>query len=144
MMSSKLFIALMIAFSGQVLYHFCQKAVAPNVNPIIALVAFYLVAALASLPLFALFPLKQSVMLEMQSMNWAVVGVAVAIVLIEVGFLLAYRAGGELSSAFVFTSAAVACTLLMLGVVIHAESINATKLIGIGLSLAGIYLVSRG
>jgi drug/metabolite transporter (DMT)-like permease len=141
--NSKLLIALAIAFSGQVLYHFCQKAVAPQVNPIVALVMFYAVAALASLPLFALFPLTQSLSAEVHSMNWAVIGVAVSIVLIEVGFLLAYRAGGELSSAFVFTSAAVACTLLMLGVVIHAESVTATKLIGIALSIAGIYFVSR-
>jgi drug/metabolite transporter (DMT)-like permease len=141
--SSKLLIALAIAFSGQVLYHFCQKAVAPNVNPIVALVMFYVVAALASLPLFAFFPLKQSVTFEMQSMNWAVIGVALSIVLIEVGFLLAYRAGGELSSAFVFTSAAVACTLLILGAVIHAESVTATKLMGLALSIAGIYFVSR-
>lgn len=144
MMNSKLLIALVIAFSGQVLYHFCQKAVAPGVHPIVALIAFYAVAALGSLPLFIAFPLNASVAPQLANMNWAVAGVGLSIVLIEVGFLLAYRAGGELSSAFVLTSAAVACTLLLLGVFIHAETVSATKLAGIALALAGIYLVSNG
>jgi drug/metabolite transporter (DMT)-like permease len=142
-MNSKLLIALAIALTGQVLYHFCQKSVAPNVNPILALIAFYILATLVSLPLLMIFPVNGSVMQQLGQMNWAVIGVAASIVLIEVGFLLAYRAGGELSSAFVLTSAAVACTLLLLGVAIHAESISATKLVGIALALSGIYLVSR-
>lgn len=142
-MSSKLLIALMIAFSGQVLYHFCQKVVAPNLHPVLALIAFYVVAAIASLPLFLMLPMDKAVSEQFAEINWAVIGVGIAIVLIEVGFLLAYRAGGELSSAFVYTSAAVACTLLALGVMIHAETVNASKLAGIAFSLLGIYLLSR-
>ncbi|MDE2048732.1 MAG: EamA family transporter [Betaproteobacteria bacterium] len=143
-MSGKLLAALAVAFSGQVLYHFCQKAVAPGLNPIAALVGFYVVAALGSLPLLAMFPLQGGVMQQVGGMNWAVAGVGLSIVLIEVGFLLAYRAGGELSTAFVLTSASVACTLLLLGVLVHGEAITLHKLAGIAFALVGIVLVSRG
>lgn len=143
-MNGKLLAALAIACTGQVLYHFCQKAVAPGLNPIVALVGFYLVAALLSLPLLLAFPLEGTMAAQWKSFNWAVLGVAVAIVLIEVGFLLAYRVGGQLSSAFVLTSATVAASLLLLGVLVHGESPSWTKLAGIVFAPLGIYLVSRG
>ncbi len=142
-MNAKLGAALAIALVGQVLYHVCQKAVAPGVNPIVALVAFYLVAGLASLPLLIAFPIEGGLSKQLSQMNWAIVGVGVAIVLIEIGFLLAYRVGGQLSSVFVLTSASVACALLVIGLVVYRESMSASKVIGIALALAGIFLVSR-
>jgi drug/metabolite transporter (DMT)-like permease len=142
-MTSKLLLALVIALSGQVLYHACQKSVTPGMNPVLALVVFYLVAALATLPLLFIFPITDSVSQQLASTNWAVIGVGISIVLIEVGFLLAYRAGGELSSAFVLTSAAVACSLLIIGVALHGESVSVTKIAGLVMAVAGIYLISR-
>lgn len=137
-----LLLALVIAVTGQVLYHVTQKSVAPDAHPIVSLVIFYLVAALATLPLFWLFPMTDTLAAEMGKLNWAVAGVAVSIVLIEIGFLLAYRAGGELSSAFVMTAAVVAVSTLVVGVLAFNESISLSKFAGIGLCLAGIGLVS--
>ncbi len=142
-MSAKLAVALAIALAGQVLYHVCQKAVAPGVNPIVALLAFYVVAGLASLPLLIAFPFEGSLSKQLSQINWAIVGVGIAIVLIELGFLLAYRGGGQLSSAFVLTSAAVACALLVIGLLVYREPITVGKSIGAALAIAGIFLVSR-
>ena len=94
-----LLLAFFIAILGQVLYHVTQKSIAAGAHPVISLLTFYVVAAALSLPLFALFPLRDGLVDEMQKLNWAVYGVAASIVLIEIGFLLAYRAGAELSSA---------------------------------------------
>jgi drug/metabolite transporter (DMT)-like permease len=103
---------------------------------------FYLVAALASLPLFWLFPMAESPTVEIGKLNWAVAGVAVSIVLIEIGFLLAYRAGGELSTAFVTTAAVVAISTLAIGSLFFGETFSATKIGGVALCLAGIGLIT--
>ena len=137
-----LLLALVIAVTGQVLYHVTQKSVAAGAHPIISLVVFYLVAAIATLPLFWLFPVAGTFADEIGKLNWAVVGVAISIVLIEIGFLLAYRAGGELSTAFVTTAAVVAISTLLLGAMFFGESFSMTKVGGVLLCLAGIGLIS--
>ena len=137
-----LLLALVIAVTGQVLYHVTQKSVATGAHPIISLVVFYLVAAIATLPLFWLFPVAGTFADEIGKLNWAVAGVAISIVLIEIGFLLAYRAGGELSTAFVTTAAVVAISTLLLGAMFFGESFSMTKVGGVLLCLAGIGLIS--
>jgi len=135
-------LALCIAVTGQVLYHITQKSVNPAAHPVASLIMFYLVAAVLSLPLFWFFPITGSVAEELGRMNWAVWGVAASIVLIEIGFLLAYRAGGSLSSAFVLTAAVVTTSLLLVGIFVFKEAVTMTKIAGVGLCLAGIWLVS--
>ena len=137
-----LLFALTIAVAGQVLYHVTQKSVAAGAHPVISLLVFYLVAALATLPLFWLFPVTDPLSAEIGKLNWAVVGVSVSIVLIEIGFLLAYRAGGELSTAFVTTTAVVAISTLLLGSVMFGEALSVTKIGGVALCLAGIGLIA--
>jgi drug/metabolite transporter (DMT)-like permease len=134
--------ALIVAITGQVLYHITQKSVATGAHPVVSLIGFYVIAALLSLPLFLLFPVTGSVVEEVGKLNWAVYAVGASIVLIEIGFLLAYRAGAELSGAFVLTSAAVTISTLLVGLFFFREAVSLTRLAGIVLCLAGIGLIS--
>ncbi len=108
----------------------------------IALLVFYLGAALLTLPLLAIYPLAGKLGDELGRLNWAVLAVAASIVLIEVGFLLAYRFGGELSSTFVATAAIVTACTFVVGVIAFQEAINVYKIVGTVLCAAGIALVS--
>lgn len=135
--------ALAVAVTGQVLYHVAQKSISPGAHPVVSLIAFYVLAALMSLPLLWLFPLTASLQGETSRLGWAVGAVAASIVLIELGFLLAYRAGGGLSSSFVLTASAVTAVLFVIGSVAFDEPVSAAKICGIGLCLAGIWLISR-
>jgi drug/metabolite transporter (DMT)-like permease len=137
-----LLLALIIAVTGQVLYHVTQKSVASHAHPVVSLIVFYVVAAVLSLPLFWLFPMHGNLGEELSKVNWAVFGVGISIVLIEIGFLLAYRAGGELSTAFVTTASVVCVSTLVIGLVFFGESMSLTKLGGIALCLAGIALIT--
>jgi drug/metabolite transporter (DMT)-like permease len=100
------------------------------------------VAAVLTLPLLLFFPVNGSLGEEIQKLNWAVYGVAASIVMIEIGFLLAYRAGAELSSAAVLTASVVAVSTLVIGAVFFRESLSVVKVAGIALCLAGIGLMT--
>ncbi len=141
-MKTGLLIAFLLAIAGQVLYHVTQKSISPGTHPVISLLMFYLLAAVLTLPLFLMFPLNESLLSEIKKLNWAVYGVAASIVLIEIGFLLAYRAGAELSSAAVLTAAIVALSTLLIGAIFFRESLSIAKLSGIALCLGGIGLMS--
>jgi drug/metabolite transporter (DMT)-like permease len=135
--------ALCIAITGQVLYHVTQKNVSAGANPVVALIGFYLVAAVLSLPLLWLFPLQAPLLEEVGRLNSAAYGVAASIVLIEIGFLLAYRAGGNLSNSFVLTASAVTVALFLIGQLAFRERSSATQIAGIALCLAGVWLATR-
>jgi drug/metabolite transporter (DMT)-like permease len=141
-MKTGLLMALAVAVTGQVLYHVTQKTVAEGAHPVLSLIVFYAVAAAATLPLFWLFPLKDAMAVEFGKLNWAVAGVAISIVLIEIGFLLAYRAGGELSTSFVMTAAVVTISTFLIGAMAFGETVTAVKLGGIALCMAGIGLLT--
>jgi drug/metabolite transporter (DMT)-like permease len=141
-MKSALLIAFLIAIAGQVLYHVTQKSISTGAHPVISLLTFYLGAAVLTLPLLLFFPVNGSLGEEIQKLNWAVYGVAASIVMIEIGFLLAYRAGAELSSAAVLTASVVAVSTLVIGAVFFRESLSVVKVAGIALCLAGIGLMT--
>lgn len=130
-MKSALVIALVIAISGQVLYHVAQKSVAGDAHPVISLLAFYSVAALLTLPLLFWYPVTERLTTEVAKLNWAVFAVAFSIVLIEIGFLLAYRAGGSLSGTFILTAAVVTTCTLLVGLLFFRESVSLTKFAGV-------------
>ncbi len=142
MMKTGLLVALMIAIAGQVFYHVTQKSISAGAHPVISLLTFYLVAAVLTLPLLWLFPVTASVIEEIQKLNWAVYGVAASIVMIEIGFLLAYRAGAELSSAAVLTASVVAVSTLIIGALLFRESLSVMKVAGIMLCLGGMGLMT--
>jgi drug/metabolite transporter (DMT)-like permease len=136
-------LALGIAIAGQVLYQLAQKSVNHDANPVLALLAFYALAAVMALPLFLLYPLQGGWLENVKSLNGAVAGVALSIVLIELGFLLAYRAGGSLQASYVTSAAFTTAALVGIGWLFYAEKLTPSKLAGLALALAGIYLLSR-
>jgi drug/metabolite transporter (DMT)-like permease len=142
-MKITLYQALAIAITGQVLYHITQKLVAPGVHPIVSVLTFYATAALLCLPLFFVFPMTGTLPQELAKMNWAIVGVACAIVLIEVGFLLLYRLGGELSTSFVVSSAVTSVAVMIVGVYFFKEQVSLLKVAGIAFCALGIGLITK-
>ncbi len=142
-MRPSLTLALTVAVAGQVLYQLMQKGVSHSAHPVLSLLAFYLLAAALSLPFFLLFPLQGGLREGLGALNLPVLGVAISIVLIELGFLLAYRAGGSLQASYVTSAAFTTGTLVLIGMLAYGESLAPSKLAGLGLALTGIWLLSR-
>ena len=134
--------ALAIAISGQVLYHIMQKMVAPGAHPVLSLLVFYGVASALCLPLFWFFPIEGSLSDALSKSNWAVFGVAAAIVLIEIGFLLLYRLGGELSTSFVISAAVTTTAMVLIGGLFFKEPFTLMRFAGVAMCLGGIGLIS--
>jgi uncharacterized membrane protein len=67
----------------------------------------------------------------------------VAIVVLEAGFMLAYRPGWSISVAALYSNAAVALLHLPVGVLVFAEKLDATRGLGLAFALVGLVLLSR-
>src|SRR3990170_4922987 len=85
-----------LAVLSSVLYHVFQKATSSAVNPAIGLMVTYGVAFGLSALLLLIYPLKSTVVAALRQVNWASVALAFSILGLELGFLLAYRAGWDI------------------------------------------------
>ncbi len=133
---------LFLIILSSTLYHFTQKATPTDVHPLLALVITYGVAALVCLAMLPLFPIKTSLSESLRKVNWASFVLALAITGIEVGFLLAYRAGWKISMAALITNTSVALLLIPVGVLGYAEKLSINQAAGIVLCIAGLILIN--
>jgi uncharacterized membrane protein len=74
---------------------------------------------------------------------WPSIALGFAIVGLEIGFLLAYRVGWNISIATVFSNISVAIYLLPVGLLIYKENFTKTNFVGVILCIIGLVLVKR-
>jgi drug/metabolite transporter (DMT)-like permease len=132
-----------VAIGGNVLYHVAQKSIPSGAPPLLSLLVTYAVAFVATALLLPLAPEKLKLRDGLSSLNWASIGVGVSIVAVELGVLLAYRAGWRMSVASLTVSSALALVLVPVGVTVYRERLSPANVAGLVLCLAGLVLVAR-
>jgi drug/metabolite transporter (DMT)-like permease len=137
------FFSMTLTVISNVIYHFCQKEIKADANPLVSLLFTYLsgiVLTLICLPIFypGVNPIAAS-----KNLNWASFGLGLGIVGLELGFLLAYRAGWNLSLGALVSNVSVTLVLIPIGLLFYNETINARQLLGIALSISGILLLGK-
>lgn len=134
--------AIALTVLANVLYHLFQKAIPAGVNPLVSLMVTYLVAATASLILLPLFPLQSDLATEFRKVSWPSFALGAAIIGLELGFLLAYRQGWNISLASLVANTTVALILIPVGLTLFKEHLTPLNIVGVVLALAGLVLVN--
>ena len=135
--------SLALTIAGNVLYHLSQKSIPAGVHPIVSMVASYLTAIVLSALILIAFPLNDSLLSEVKRLNWATIALGLSIVAVELGFLLAYRAGWRVSLASITSNTTVALVLLPTGVLLFRERVTPANAIGLAFCVIGLVLVTR-
>jgi len=137
------YLAVGLAVLSNLFYHVSQKLTPPGANAALAIVVAYVVALGISLVVLGLFiPLKMGLGPALRQLNWASVALGMSIVGIELGFLLAYRGGGNISLAQIVVSATVTLILIPVGLLFFKEKLSWVNGLGIVLCLAGLVLIN--
>ena len=124
-------------------YQVCSKSIPQDIHPLAALVVTYLVGAAAAAVLYFILTKGGNIMKEFSQLNWATIVLGIVIVGLEVGWIFAYRAGWQVSTAFIVQSAVLAVCLIAVGFALYKEPISASKIIGIIICLVGLYFINR-
>jgi len=132
--------SLLLAVAGSVIYHLSMKQTPQNLNPFFTLAISYGAALLLCLIGLALEPAGST---RLTDLNWSVGGLALGIVGIETGFLLAYRAGWNLGYASLGSNALATMVLLPLGYWLFREHLSMARLSGAALTLGGLWLMMK-
>jgi uncharacterized membrane protein len=136
--------AILLTIVSNVFYHIFQKITPQDANPVLALAVSYLVAGLVCLALLFLFPLEEGMRQSVRQLNWVTIGLAFTLVGLELGFLLAYRAGWDISLAGLASNATVSVLLLPVGILIFKEQLTRTNTTGVLITIIGLVLMNWG
>ncbi|MBA3469881.1 MAG: hypothetical protein H0T53_09580 [Herpetosiphonaceae bacterium] len=134
---------ILIAVGATVMYHLVQKGIPPTAHPLLTMALVYAVAMLLCLALIPLFPLRLGLADSLRQVNWATFALAVAVTGIEVGFLLAYRAGWPISLGGLVVNIAATSLLIPLGILLFRDRLSLTQVLGLLLCVVGLVLVNR-
>jgi uncharacterized membrane protein len=136
--------AILLTIVSNVFYHIFQKITPQDANPVLALAISYLVAGLVCMVLLMFFPLEAGVRQSLTQLNWATVGLAFTLVGLELGFLLAYRSGWNISLAGLASNATVSVLLLPVGLLVFKEQLSRINLTGVVVTVIGLVLMNWG
>lgn len=134
---------LAIAIVATVGYHLVLKVTPAPVNPFLSLAVSYLIGATLFIAIYATMPGSTSLRESLQVLNWTAIALAVTVVGLDVGFLLLYRSGFNVSFGQLVTQSAAALLLLLLGVAFFREKLSLANIGGILLCVVGLWLINR-
>lgn len=137
-------IAIILTILSNVFYHIIQKVTPQQANPVLSLAISYLVAGLICLALLPVFPVKAGLRAALKQLNWTTVALAFTLVGLEIGFLLAYRAGWTISLAGLFSNATVSVLLLPVGYILFKDRLSGTNMVGVVVAIVGLVLMNWG
>jgi len=130
-----------IAIASVVTYQLCMKLVPQDLNPISALVTIFGTALVCTLIAAKFVPVDVPNW-SFAEFSWTPVFVGVAIVGIELGYLLMYRSGWHLAAAPLFVMGSAAVVLTPIGFLVFRQPWSSRYAFGLALCLYGLYLLS--
>jgi len=136
------YFSITLAILSSTLYHFSAKSTPANVNFPIALVVTYGVALGITLISTFFFPSQNGLTFELKQLNWASFLLGLAIVGIEFGFLLTYRAGWNLGIAAVLVNVVASLILVPVAIFVFKDKLSLINIIGILVCLAGLAMLN--
>lgn len=136
------YLSALVAIVGAVAYQFFIKRVPGEINPIVSVMGMYVAVLILGGILLPLFPPEGGLRNQIRQLNWIQLALAVAVMMIELGFLLMYRNGWSLSTGNIVTGVFINIGLVGLGIALLGEKICPVNIIGIILSIVGVALIS--
>ncbi len=136
------YISIVLTILSSVLYHFSQKEIPAQVNPIVSVIVTYAVALLLSLLILALIPPQGGLASSLRQLNWSTYVLALSIVGLETGFLLVYRAGWNIGLAAVLVNVTASLILVPVALFYFKDNLSWVNLIGILVCVIGLFMLN--
>jgi len=140
------YLSIVIVVLSNVFYHLASKKVPGDLNPFFFVMVSYVVGFILAVVAFALSVKDKHigvVFLEQSKLiNWAPIVLGVAVIGLEVGNVLMYRAGWDISKGALICNMLLALVLVVIGVLVFKEDFSVKKIAGLISCLIGLYLLA--
>ncbi len=135
--------SIVLIVASNVIYNICQKSTPDKVNPFAALLVTYLTAAILTAVVFLFHKTDKGIIDSVKELNWTSITLGIAIVGLELGYLMAYRAGWDISVGSLVANIILALMLIPVGILFYNEGFGANKIVGAALCIFGLIMINR-
>lgn len=123
-------------------YNIVAKKTPNDTSAFLSLGITYTVAAAISFAAFFIGRHNTSIHDELKKLNWTSLVLGIVIVGIEMGYILAYRAGWDVSKAPLISNICLAIALVIIGFLLFGEAITIRHIIGMIICFIGLVVIS--
>ena len=145
-----MYLPILLTVASSAAYHFILKQVSSKGSLFLMLFGTYLISALICLGLYFSFALGESSANQNQSSSFLkpentvyIVVLALSLVGIELGYLLAYKSGGQVGQVSMIAQAISMIVLLGVGLYLGKDQVTLTKALGVATGLISFALLAR-
>lgn len=132
-----------ITIAAAVSYHVVMKLTPSGANPYLSLIVTYLAGTVALGVMYAVLPGAAPLRTALSQLNWTAPVLGVAVVTIDIGYLMIYRTGFDVSLGLLVTQSAAALLLVVIGVAYFSEKLSLVNIGGIAMCVLGLWLINR-
>lgn len=125
------------------MYNLSQKSTPEKVNPFLTLLVTYLTAAILTIIASLFYKTDRGFFESIKDLNWTSIALGISIVGLELGYLLAYRAGWNISVGSLVANIILAIILIPIGILFFKEGFGLNKIIGVAFCIFGLVLVNK-
>jgi uncharacterized membrane protein len=136
-------ISIPLIIIGVLLYSVCQKSIPKDANALIAIASAYLIAFVSCIMVLVFKgEFKKGASLFSDQKWLPIVLLGFSLIMVELGFLYAYRTGWKISTTSIVAGSFTTVALALIGVLWYREEITLINVVGIVLSSAGVILIN--
>lgn len=135
--------SIVLVVASNVVYHICQKSTPSGANPFSALLVTYLTAAVLAAIAFWFYGPDKGFFQSFKDLNWTSIVLGISILGLEFGYMMAYRAGWNISIGSLVANIIVALMLIPVGILFYKEGFELSKIVGAALCIAGLILINK-
>lgn len=135
--------SIVLIVASNILYNISQKSTPQRANPFSALLITYLTATLLTIIAYQFFKTEKGFFQTFKEINWTSIALGFAIVGLEFGYLMAYRAGWNISVGSLVANIILALMLIPIGIIFYKEGFELNKILGAVLCIAGLVLINK-
>ena len=122
---------LALTIAGGVVYHVSAKSLPKDLSPALVLVGAYATALCGSLAVYVVLPADPTATAASSVLSPAVILVGLGATMIELGYVLTYRAAWPVSVAAIVINSMVAVVLVVVGVAVFSERLTLSRALGL-------------
>lgn len=138
-----MYLPIILIVVSNIFYNICTKSTPERLNPFAALTVTYCVAAVLSLTLYFVFNRGGSLQAEYKNLNWTPFVLGISAVGLETGFIYMYKAGWNISTGQLVSSALLTVCLIVIGCLVYNEALSVTKIVGTAICIVGLFLIGK-
>lgn len=136
------YLTMALTIVASVFYQLIQKSIPEDTNPFSSLIITYITSIIICIAVVLLYPNGINLLSSLKKVHWTSYALGISIIGLEIGYLLAYRAGWKISFAAIFSNVAVTLLLIPIGLLFFGEKLSATNMVGILFCISGLILLN--